>query len=53
MPDHRFMYPKVVPVAAGQSVTGPGVQNFAPENLRISLQPLRPAVPRPKTTTSL
>jgi len=53
MPDHRFMYPKVVPVAVGQPVTGSGVHNFAPENLRISLQPSRPEVPQPKTTTSL
>jgi hypothetical protein len=41
MPDHRFMYPKVVPV----------VHNFAPGNLRNSLQPSIAPMEQPKTAT--
>jgi hypothetical protein len=39
MPDHRFMYPKVVPV----------VHNFVAPNMRIALQTSRtlPRVPKP------
>jgi hypothetical protein len=53
MPDHRFMYPKVVPVAALKpAVAGPTVHNFADDNLRISLQGSTVAQPAPKTATS-
>jgi hypothetical protein len=41
MPDHRFMYPKVVPV----------VHNFAIGNLRNSIQVSKAAVDQPKSTT--
>jgi hypothetical protein len=39
MPDHRFMYPKVVPV----------VHNFATANMRNPLQGSGPRVQLPKT----
>ena len=39
MPDHRFMYPKVVPL----------VHNFATPNVRIALQGSEMAVQVPKT----
>jgi hypothetical protein len=53
MPDHRFMYPKVVPVAVKEPVPGTGLHNFAPANLRISMQISRNELQRPKTAPSL
>ena len=41
MPDHRFMYPKVVPL----------VHNFAAANVRNPLQESRTAVQAPKTAS--
>jgi hypothetical protein len=53
MRDHRFMYPKVVPVAGKEPVAGATVHNFAPRNLRNSLRASRISAPQPKTATSL
>ena len=53
MPDHRFMYPKVVPVAIKPpAATGAVVHNFAPDKLRNSLHVSRISAPQPKTATS-
>jgi hypothetical protein len=53
MRDHRFMYPKVVPVAVKDPVAGANLHSFAPPNLRNSLHPLRIPAPQPKTATGL
>jgi hypothetical protein len=53
MRDHRFMYPKVVPVAVKEPVAGATVHNFAREKLRNSLHVSRNPAPQPKTATSL
>jgi hypothetical protein len=53
MPDHRFMYPKVVPVAGKQPPGGASVHNFAAHKVRISLQPSREAGAASKTSASL
>jgi hypothetical protein len=53
MPDHRFMYPKVVPVAVKEPVPGTGLHNFAAANVRNSFQSSGLAVPQPKPGASL
>jgi hypothetical protein len=53
MPDHRFMYPKVVPVAAKQPVTGISLHNFAHANLRNSFQSSGTVVQQPKPAAGL
>ena len=52
MPDHRFMYPKVVPVAVKEPVAGATVHNFVQDKLRISLQVSGSGAQQPKTATS-
>jgi hypothetical protein len=51
MPDHRFMYPKVVPLAP--PAAEPVLHNFDPEKLRNWLQPSGVVASRPKTATGL
>jgi hypothetical protein len=53
MPDHRYMYPKVVPVAGKQPAGGASVHNFVAHKVRISLQPSREAGAASKTSASL
>jgi hypothetical protein len=53
MPDHRFMYPKVVPVAVKEPVPGTGLHNFVAANVRNSLQISGVAAPRPKSAAGL
>jgi hypothetical protein len=54
MPDHTFMYPKVVPVAVREPVAGGAiVHNFAQDKLRISPQVSGNSAEQPKTATSL
>jgi hypothetical protein len=53
MRDHRFMYPKVVPVAGKEPVAGATVHNFARQKVRNSLHVSGIPAPQPKTATSL
>jgi hypothetical protein len=55
MPDHRFMYPKVVPVAAATAAPDQrtAVHNFVPQNLRTSLQASGGGHEQPKRSPSL
>jgi hypothetical protein len=51
MPDHRFMYPTVVPVA--QAPGQPVLHNFEPEKVRNWLQTSGAVPGGPKTPTGL
>jgi hypothetical protein len=53
MPDHRFMYPKVVPVAVAAPARDAAVHNFDAQNVRSSIQASGAGSEQPKRSPSL